>query len=150
DPTVTRVDAVALSGPGGRVLERYIGPMRSTAGEETGVICTFRDVTRRSQEEAEMRRSAQEAKQAREELELLHEGLRLANEGLEKPMSELHKVNNDLKKIDEMKWNLLANVPHELQTPLVLIKGFPEMILKGRLGGVTPERERGPQVALRN
>ena len=150
DPEAVRVDSILLSRPPGRVVERYIGPMRSTDGAVIGCICTFRDVTQRSRLEAEIRLAAQEARQAREELELLHEELRLANEGLEKRMSELHKVNKDLKVLDEMKSNLLANVSHELQTPLVSIKGFTEMILKGRLGGVTPEQERGLQVALRN
>jgi two-component system phosphate regulon sensor histidine kinase PhoR len=62
----------------------------------------------------------------------------------------MQRLNKDLKVLDEMKSNLLANVSHELQTPLVSIKGFTEMILKGRLGDVTPEQERGLQVALRN
>jgi len=150
DPLAERVDSIMLARPEGRVLERYIGPMRSPDGAAIGCILTFRDVTGRAREEAEIRRAAHEARQAREELELLHEELRLANEGLEKRMQDLHRVNKDLKVLDEMKSNLLANVSHELQTPLVSIKGFTEMILKGRLGGVTPEQERGLQVALRN
>jgi signal transduction histidine kinase len=107
-------------------------------------------VTQRAEAEAEMRRAAEDARRAREELEQLHEELRLANEGLERRMAESQRLNRDLRALDEMKSNLLANVSHELQTPLVSIKGFTEMILKGRLGGVTPEQERGLQVALRN
>src|SRR5204863_667803 len=39
---------------------------------------------------------------------------------------------------------------HELQTPLVSIKGYTEMILKGRLGTVTEEQKKGLEVSLRN
>jgi signal transduction histidine kinase len=49
-----------------------------------------------------------------------------------------------------MKSALLANVSHELQTPLVSIKGYTEMILKGRLGSVTEEQKRGLEISLRN
>jgi signal transduction histidine kinase len=49
-----------------------------------------------------------------------------------------------------MKSNLLANVSHELHTPLVSIKGYTEMILKRKLGPLTPEQERGLQVAQKN
>lgn len=141
---------VMMARPAGRVLERYVGPMRSASGETLGRICIFRDVTDRVAAESEMRLSAEQARGAREELEGLHEEVRLANEGLEKRLAEMQRLNKDLKVLDEMKSNLLANVSHELQTPLVSIKGFTEMILKGRLGNVTPEQERGLQVALRN
>ncbi len=97
-----------------------------------------------------MRRSAEEARRAREELEGLHEELRLANEGLERRMTQMQRLNDDLRVLSGMKTDLLANVSHELQTPLVSIKGFTEMILKGQLGGVTPEQEQGLQLALRN
>ncbi|HKY31236.1 MAG TPA: ATP-binding protein [Candidatus Polarisedimenticolia bacterium] len=150
DASSMRVDTLLVSRPSRRVVERFFGPMRSPDGTLLGRVCAFRDVTQRAEAEAEMRAAADEARRARRELEELHEELRLANEGLERRMAELHRLNKDLKALDEMKSNLLANVSHELQTPLVSIKGFTEMILKGRLGGVTPEQERGLQVALRN
>jgi PAS domain S-box-containing protein len=150
EPGAVRVDTLLLSKPRRRVVERFFGPMRDPSGAILGRVCTFRDVTQRAEAEAEMRRSAEDARRARAELEELHEELRLANEGLERRMSEMQRLNRDLRALDDMKSNLLANVSHELQTPLVSIKGFTEMILKGRLGGVTPEQERGLQVALRN
>ena len=45
---------------------------------------------------------------------------------------------------------LLANVSHELQTPLVSIRGYTEMILKGRLGAITEEQRKGLTLSLRN
>ncbi len=60
------------------------------------------------------------------------------------------QTDAELRSLDEMKSNLLANVSHELHTPLVSIKGYTEMILKRRLGPLTPEQERGLAVALKN
>ncbi len=63
---------------------------------------------------------------------------------------EVEKANQELRTLDEMKSNLLANVSHELQTPLVSIKGYTDMILKGRLGAITEEQRKGLEVSLRN
>src|SRR4030095_8529040 len=64
--------------------------------------------------------------------------------------AQLEKLNRKLSSVDEMKSNLLANVSHELQTPLVLIKGYTEMILKRKIGPLTSEQEKGLSVALKN
>lgn len=45
---------------------------------------------------------------------------------------------------------LLANVSHELQTPLVSVKGYTEMILMGKMGPVTAEQKKGLRISLRN
>jgi len=49
-----------------------------------------------------------------------------------------------------MKSDLLANVSHELQTPLVSIRGYTEMIVKGRLGPINDEQKQGLTLSLRN
>ncbi len=49
-----------------------------------------------------------------------------------------------------MKSNLLGNVSHELQTPLVSIRGYTEMILRERLGPVTDEQSKGLELCLKN
>jgi signal transduction histidine kinase len=59
-------------------------------------------------------------------------------------------VNRGLQQLDEMRSNLLANVSHELQTPLVSIRGYTEMILKGKIGPVTDEQRRGLEISLKN
>ena len=150
DNAATKLERVRLSGPPERVIERCVRPLKETEGRVIGRICSFRDVTTRTLSEEKMRRGAEEARKAREELAQLHEETRLANEGLEMRMTELQRLNMDLKTLDEMKSNLLANVSHELQTPLVSIKGFTEMILKGTLGEVNVEQQEGLEVALRN
>ncbi|MBI4161178.1 MAG: PAS domain-containing sensor histidine kinase [Acidobacteria bacterium] len=46
--------------------------------------------------------------------------------------------------------DFLADVSHELQTPLVSVRGYTELMLKGRMGPLTPDQERGLQASLRN
>jgi signal transduction histidine kinase len=72
------------------------------------------------------------------------------NRELQQRAGELDQANQALKEIDEKRSRLLAEVTHELQTPLVSIRGFTEMILRQKVGPVTPDQERGLQISLKN
>ena len=57
---------------------------------------------------------------------------------LEETISELKTANNELQKdiaekikIDEMRKEFLANVSHELKTPIALIQGYAEGLKEG-------------------
>lgn len=72
------------------------------------------------------------------EVDLLGENINKMSETLEKTISELKTANNELKKdiekkneIDEMRREFLANVSHELKTPIALIQGYAEGLLEG-------------------
>jgi len=132
-----------------RLVEKVFRSLITSAGPG-GHLLTFRDITGERSREEELRAAAQEARGAREGIEALHQDLLLANEGLERRLADLGRLNRELKAVDEMKSNLLANVSHELQTPLVSIRGYTEMILKGRMGPLTEDQDRGLRVALRN
>jgi len=95
-------------------------------------------------------RGAEEVRASRDELKRLHDEVRLANEGLERRLEESRRLGLNLRSLSEMKSRLMANVSHELQTPLVSIKGFTEMLLSRRLGEITGEQQEGLEVALRN
>ena len=95
-------------------------------------------------------RGAEDTRLARDQLLRLHEEVRLANEGLESRLEDSERLNLNLRSLSEMKSRLMANVSHELQTPLVSIKGFTEMLLGRRLGEITVEQQEGLEVALRN
>lgn len=72
---------------------------------------------------------------------------------LEKQRSHLEKLdrtNGELKKLDQLKTQFMANVTHELKTPLVAIRGYNESILEGRFGPLTPKQKEGLSVAVRN
>ena len=59
-------------------------------------------------------------------------------------------MNAELRTLDGMKSDLLANVSHELQTPLVSVRGYTEMILKERLGSINDEQRKGLTLSLKN
>ncbi len=75
---------------------------------------------------------------AHNEIDLLGENLNKLSNSLEHSISELKTANNELLKdiekkeqIDEMRKEFLANVSHELKTPIALIQGYAEGLAEG-------------------
>ena len=71
------------------------------------------------------------------EIDLLGENINKLSSSLERSISELKTANNELQKdiekkeqIDEMRKEFLANVSHELKTPIALIQGYAEGLLE--------------------
>ncbi len=145
-----RAEGLELARPRRAVLDLVAGPVRSAAGQALGVILTARDVTGRVDGEREVRRNLDDLARAKIDLEAACRDLSSAKKKLAERNDQLVKMNAELKSLDDMKSSLLANVSHELHTPLVSIKGYTEMILKRRLGPLTPEQERGLGVAQKN
>jgi signal transduction histidine kinase len=69
---------------------------------------------------------------------------------LEHHVEELARVNEELKKVDQLKAQFMANVTHELKTPLVAIRGYTEAILEGRFGVLTERQRKGLAITVRN
>jgi signal transduction histidine kinase len=65
-------------------------------------------------------------------------------------IGELEAANRRLRELDRLRSEFVANVTHELKTPLVAIQGYTEMVLDGRLGPVTQKQARGMGTVLRN
>ncbi len=133
-----------------RTLEIFSGPIRDENGRVIGRVATFRDVTDQRRAERALRDQGDELASSRAELERAYRDLELFNQDLERRTQELTRLNRELKSLDEMKSTLLANVSHELQTPLVSVKGYTEMILKEKLGPLTEQQRRGLEVSLKN
>ncbi len=64
-------------------------------------------------------------------------------------VEKLEAWGEELQRLEKMKTRLLRNVSHELQTPLVSIRGFSEMILKERLGPLNEEQKKGLSISLK-
>ncbi len=67
------------------------------------------------------------------EIDLLGENINKLSDSLERTISELKTANNELQRdvekkeaVDEMRKEFLANVSHELKTPIALIQGYAE------------------------
>ncbi len=69
---------------------------------------------------------------------------------LERHVDELAKANERLLELDHLKAQFVANVTHELKTPLAAIRGYNESILEERFGPLTPKQRDGLGVAVRN
>jgi len=75
---------------------------------------------------------------ANNEIDLLGENINKLSTSLEQSISELKTANNELQRdiekkeqIDEMRKEFLANVSHELKTPIALIQGYAEGLQEG-------------------
>lgn len=73
----------------------------------------------------------------RNEIDLLGENINKLSDSLAKSISELKTANNELQNdirhkehIDEMRREFLANVSHELKTPIALIQGYAEGLIE--------------------
>lgn len=77
--------------------------------------------------------------------------VRLIKDGhIEEHVRDLALANERLMELDRMKKDFVANVTHELKTPLVAILGYVEMLLDGRLGEISDRQRNGLSVAHRS
>ncbi len=88
--------------------------------------------------EAKYMGNQQKSPVLRNEIDVLGENINKLSESLERSVSELKTANNELtrdiekrEQIDEMRKEFLANVSHELKTPIALIQGYAEGLREG-------------------
>jgi signal transduction histidine kinase len=101
----------------------------------TGPIMELSDISERMVElDFEARYNGDETN----EIGLLGSNINKLSESLEESIRELKTANNELlrdiekkEKIDEMRQEFLANVSHELKTPIALIQGYAEGLRDG-------------------
>ncbi|WMW21808.1 PAS domain S-box protein [Methanolobus mangrovi] len=63
---------------------------------------------------------------------------------------ELARNNKELESLDRMKDEFMANITHELKTPLIPIKGYSELLFEGHLGALEEEQVKSVGVILQN
>lgn len=147
---VRRVEAVAIDGQRPRVLELKCTPLRDRSGDAVGRVLATRDLTDQKAFERRLEQNAEELRKSKDALETSYRRLHDVNRDLEARTHQLDALASEMQRLNTMKSNLLANVSHELQTPLVSIRGYTEMILKGRLGAITEEQRKGLTLSMRN
>jgi signal transduction histidine kinase len=59
---------------------------------------------------------------------------------LRREVVELSQLNRRLQELDQLKSNLLSAVSHEFRTPLTIMHGWLDLLLKGQFGPVPPEQ----------
>ena len=117
----------------------YVGVLSTVAG---GIIIWFiarrltrpiLELSRISEQMVNLNFEAKYTGRTKNEIDLLGENINKLSASLEKSISELKTANNELQKdierkeaIDEMRKEFLANVSHELKTPIALIQGYAE------------------------
>lgn len=122
----------------------YAGIVGTAAGAViiwivTGKIARpIRELNRISEQMVHLDFEAKYEGNSRNEIGMLGENVNKLSESLERSISELKTANNELRKdiekkekVDGMRKEFLANVSHELKTPIALIQGYAEGLAEG-------------------
>jgi PAS domain S-box-containing protein len=154
-----RGEALRLGGPARTAAEApttpkevrvFLLPLAERGGRPIGRVLVCRDLTRQRESERKLQHHAEQLQLSKVMLERAYKELDGANRKLQARTEELDQLNQELRTLDEMRRKLLGNVSHELQAPLVAIRGYTEMTLKERLGPISEEQRKGLSLSLRN
>jgi PAS domain S-box-containing protein len=133
-----------------RTLTLWAAPVAGPTEVPRLRMLAVRDVTLLRESQQGQADEVEEWRSRHDALQAAHAELRSSHDDLLSRRVEADKLNAELRTLDGMKSDLLANVSHELQTPLVSIRGYTEMILKGRLGPINDEQRKGLSLSLKN
>jgi len=85
-----------------------------------------------------------------DEIQELAEAFNAMAEELGDMIDRLREANRELETLDQAKADLVANVSHELKTPLTALRGYLELLAEGGLGEIGEEASRAVEVCRRN
>ncbi|MDP2807215.1 MAG: HAMP domain-containing sensor histidine kinase, partial [bacterium] len=71
-------------------------------------------------------------------------------EALSDSYEKLYQANLSLRELDNLKSQFIANVSHELKSPLTSIVGYTEYLLDGKMGPISQAQQKGLEVIRRN
>jgi|Deesub1362A_J573_1020465.scaffolds.fasta_scaffold05607_3 PAS domain S-box-containing protein len=105
-------------------------PFMSGKGEPLGVLYVAnRRRTKFTEEQIRALRTLASQTSVAVEHARLFEELKNAHEKLQRAYEELQEAYEELKSLDELKSNIIANVTHELRTPITIAKGAIELAM---------------------
>jgi len=81
---------------------------------------------------------------------LMSQQLKENMEALSDSYEKLYQANLSLRELDKLKSQFIANVSHELKSPLTAIVGYTEYLLDGKMGPISPAQQKGLEVIRRN
>jgi signal transduction histidine kinase len=87
---------------------------------------------------------------SRDEIEELADAFNLMADELVATIRQLREANRELETLDQTKADLVANVSHELKTPLTALRGYLELMAEGGLGTISEESVRAVMVCRKN
>ena len=92
----------------------------------------------------------QVAVRSQDEIQELAEAFNRMAEELLATIERLRAANRELESLDQTKADLIANVSHELKTPLTALRGYLELLVDGNLGELSGEAARAAEVCQKN
>ena len=87
---------------------------------------------------------------SRDEIQELAENFNLMADELLATIQRLREANRELETLDQTKADLVANVSHELKTPLTALRGYLELMTDGELGDIPDEAQRAAMICRKN
>jgi signal transduction histidine kinase len=145
-PAQRQVLDEALAAPEGGVQRRILGMFPDDRGVPGDFMVTFRRLSVGWLLVAEPAVTAVRA--VNDRLIALNEELAQAQRQIRQQNATLHRQNDQLRELDELKDTLLANVSHDMRTPLAAILGYAELL--NRRGGLTAQQAQATEVVERN
>jgi signal transduction histidine kinase len=87
---------------------------------------------------------------SRDEIEELAEAFNVMADELLATIQRLREANRELETLDQTKADLVANVSHELKTPLTALRGYLELMTDGELGDLSDQALRAAMICRKN
>lgn len=143
-------DVLDLSSRRGGAYEVQVLPVEGPDGEILQRVICVRDVSESRTRERRLASDVAQGERSRSALQSSYEELVRAHQELETRAERAEETRRTLENLDRTRSQLLGDVAHELQTPLVSIRGYTQMIQEGRLGHVNPEQRQGLESVRRN
>lgn len=85
-----------------------------------------------------------------DEIQDLAEAFNALTDAQRQTIERLREANRELESLDQTKADLLANVSHELKTPLTALRGYLELLEQGDLGAVSEDAVRAVEICQKN